>query len=121
MCLTSFCIPATLPNLLPGIWDACNECDGVGLYESLVMPTVAANDASRPIWPSSPSSGWRGGVDRLTSRPNGKPLVTATNWGKVRIQYIHTGRDPCSNPRAAANPISFGGRGHGWGGVGGHV
>jgi hypothetical protein len=39
------------------------------------MPTVAAADMSRPIWPSSPSEGWVTGVDRLTGRPNGQRLL----------------------------------------------
>ena len=32
------------------MWDGCNECGGGGLYQSFVMPTVAAVDQSRPIW-----------------------------------------------------------------------
>ena len=38
---------------------------------------VAETDKSRPIWPSSPASGWASGVDRLTSRPTGNktPIV----------------------------------------------
>lgn len=58
------------------VWDGCNECQGGGLYASYVMPTVGAIDQSRPIWPSCPSDGWFSGVDRLTSRPNGNPLIT---------------------------------------------
>jgi hypothetical protein len=56
------------------LWDACNECGGGGLYDSFVMPEVAALDSSRPIWPSCPSPGWMSGVDRLSSRPNGRTL-----------------------------------------------
>ena len=38
---------------------------------------MAETDRSRPIWPSSPASGWTSGVDRLTSRPTGNeaPVV----------------------------------------------
>jgi hypothetical protein len=57
------------------MWDACNECGGGGLYESFVMPIVAAVDQSRPIWPSSPGGGWASGVDGLSARPNGERLV----------------------------------------------
>ena len=31
------------------MWDACNECGGGGLYETFVMPAVAAADTSRPV------------------------------------------------------------------------
>ena len=59
------------------MWDGCNECRSHGsLYESFVMPTVAALDRSRPIWPSCPAPGWTSGVDQLTSRPNGGTLIT---------------------------------------------
>ena len=40
------------------VWNACNECGGGGLYTSFAMTKVAEVDASRPIWPSCPSSGW---------------------------------------------------------------
>ena len=58
------------------MWDGCNECGGGGLYASFVMTTVASVDRSRPVWPSCPSNGWDSGVDRLSGRPNGKPLST---------------------------------------------
>ena len=38
------------------------------------MTTIAAEDPSRPPWPSCPSHGWASGVDRLWSLPNGSPL-----------------------------------------------
>ena len=58
------------------MWDGCNECGGGGLYASFVMTTVSAVDASRPVWPSCPADGWDSGVERLSGRPNGKPLFT---------------------------------------------
>lgn len=61
------------------LFDACNECNGGGLYESFVMPTVASIDMSRPIWPSCPSSGWISGVDRLSSRPNNMTLLVGSS------------------------------------------
>ena len=65
------------------LWSACNECGGgAGSYDEIVMPIVAFVDRSRPIWPSSPSAGWSGGVDMLTARPNGKRLAHASDWGK---------------------------------------
>eukprot|EP01052_Picozoa_sp_SAG31_P017367 SAG31_NODE_1185_length_9494_cov_5.602980_4_plen_268_part_00 len=58
------------------MWDGCNECGGGGDYMNFIMPVVSAIDASRPIWPSCPAPGWITGVDRLSSRPNGKKLIT---------------------------------------------
>eukprot|EP00662_Eupelagonemidae_sp_cell21_P026622 gene26622-1366_t len=42
------------------LWAGCNECDV---------------DVSRAVWPSCPGNGWHSGVDRLTARPDGSPLV----------------------------------------------
>jgi hypothetical protein len=47
-----------------------------GIYASFVMTVVAQEDRSRVVWPSCPASGWTGGVNTLTSIPNGKPLTT---------------------------------------------
>lgn len=63
------------------VWDGCNECvvsnDGdTEIYESFVLATVADEDKSRSVWPACPAAGWQSGVDRLTSRPNGKKLQT---------------------------------------------
>ena len=60
------------PSLM--IWDACNECNGHGIYATFVMTTIVGEDPSRPPWPSCPSGGWASGVDRLTSLVNGSPL-----------------------------------------------
>lgn len=51
---------------------------GTGIYATFVMTVVAQEDSSRVVWPSCPSSGWTGGVNTLTSIPNGKPLTTPT-------------------------------------------
>ena len=67
------CHPIVRPQAM---WDGCNECGGGGLYQTFAMPTVAGVDTSRPIWPSCPAPGWTGGVDRLSSRPDGGHLVT---------------------------------------------
>jgi hypothetical protein len=48
---------------------------GGGLISSFVLPIVAEEDPSRAIMPSCPSYGWASGVNTLTGRPNGKPLV----------------------------------------------
>jgi hypothetical protein len=64
------------------IWDGCNEChETSGLaptqdnFTKIALTTVAKVDRSRPIWPSSPASGWDSGVDGLTTRPNGELLI----------------------------------------------
>ena len=59
--------------------DACNECNGHGIYASFVMTTLVGEDTSRPPWPSCPASGWKSGVDRLTGLPNGSPLGMQPN------------------------------------------
>jgi beta-mannosidase len=56
------------------LWDGCNECNGHGIYADFVMTTVAAEDTSRPPWPSCPANGWSSGVDALWGLPNGSPL-----------------------------------------------
>eukprot|EP01046_Picozoa_sp_COSAG06_P036851 COSAG06_NODE_4105_length_4571_cov_3.031977_2_plen_290_part_00 len=56
------------------MFDGCNECGGGGSFEDFVMPTVAAVDPSRPIWPSCPATGWSTGVERISSRPDGEEL-----------------------------------------------
>ena len=53
-------------------------------FAELGMKLVAQLDKSRPIWPSSPASGWESGVDRLSTRPNGQPLVVGVGSGSVR-------------------------------------
>lgn len=64
------------------IWNGCNECQVVmgtpsEIYATFVMQTVAEEDDSRSIWPSSPSKhGWKTGVYTIDSRPNGQPLST---------------------------------------------
>lgn len=61
------------------IWDGCNECGGGGVYTGFVITTVAEEDQSRIVWPSSPSYGWSSGVDLLWGTPNGKPLVSKSS------------------------------------------
>ncbi len=64
------------------VWNGCNECTYVDknmeIYSGYVMQTVAEEDDTRSIWPTSPSShGWKTGVFMLDGRPNGNPLTTA--------------------------------------------
>ena len=72
------------------LWDGCNECHLMtpgypgNVFARLGMELVAQLDRSRPIWPSSPASGWASGVDRLSSRPNGRQLVVGSGAGSSR-------------------------------------
>lgn len=72
------------------LWDGCNECAlmtpgrPANRFAQLGMELVARLDRSRPIWPSSPASGWESGVDRLSTRPNGQPLVVGVGAGTAR-------------------------------------
>ena len=86
------------------IWDGCNECHvvmgtGTGIYATFVMTVVAQEDASRSVWPSSPASGWTGGVNPLTSIPNGKPLTTPTQGPRFEKHgpYQHGSGFPAVN------------------------
>ena len=60
------------------IWDGCNECDAnQGEIGTTVMSIVTDEDSSRAIWPSCPAQGWRSGVGRLSSHPDGQKLNPA--------------------------------------------
>jgi hypothetical protein len=70
------------------VWSGCNECTYGGgsmdIYESFVMQTVAYEDDTRAVWPSSPSEfGWKTGVSTLDGRPNGNPLHVQNNTGSA--------------------------------------
>jgi beta-mannosidase len=71
---------ASHPSIV--VWNGCNECQVVmgtesEIYATFVLQTVAAEDDTRSIWPSSPSKyGWETGVNRYDSKPNGKSLAT---------------------------------------------
>jgi beta-galactosidase/beta-glucuronidase len=90
------------------MWDGCNECHvvigtGTGIYATFVMTVVAQEDASRPVWPSCPASGWTGGVNPLTSIPNGKPLKTPTQGPRFEKHgpYTHGTGFPAVNGATA--------------------
>ena len=66
------------PSLV--LYDSNNEdvvepSGPTALYATLIMAAVAVEDPSRILWPNSPSTGWRSGVDRLWGTPNGAPLI----------------------------------------------
>ena len=86
------------------MWDGCNECDVIAgtpddIFRSFVMTVVAQEDRTRAIWPSCPALGWTGGVDRLTSIPNGKVLATPKDGTPFEIHgpYQHGGGFPAVN------------------------
>ena len=71
---------ASHPSIV--IWNGCNECQVVmgttnEIYATFVLQIVGQEDDTRSIWPSSPSMyGWKTGVNKVDSKPNGKPLAT---------------------------------------------
>jgi len=103
------------------VYDGCNECTVIigtptGIYATFVLTVVAEEDNSRPLWPSCPAKGWLSGVNRLSSIPNGKPLIPApTNYTELEGHgpYQHGGGFPCVNgnddpsPFASMLPPSF--------------
>ena len=57
------------------IWDTSNEDDAdPEFFYDTVLTSIAQHDATRPLWPSSPSSGFATGVDTATGLPNGNKL-----------------------------------------------
>lgn len=62
------------------LWDANNENDGdPRFFYDVVLTTLARADGTRPLWPSSPSSGFATGVATKTGLPNGNPLTGRFN------------------------------------------
>ncbi|KAL3920780.1 MAG: hypothetical protein SGILL_003085 [Bacillariaceae sp.] len=84
---------ASHPSIV--VWSGCNECDvvmntGSEIYASFVMKTVAEEDDTRSIWPSSPSKhGWKSGIRPSDSRPLQSTEAKLTTW----------------NPKAFPDPI----------------
>lgn len=87
------------------LYDGCNEClvgssGPSAIYADFVLSTVAEEDASRVVWPSSPGDGWKSGVDRLTGLPNGKKLVSGGTHDKIEVHGPYnwaSGRWPAVN------------------------
>jgi hypothetical protein len=64
------------------LWNGGNEWQGsLAIFDSFVLRVVAEEDASRALWPTSPSAGWASGVNALTGLPNGRPLKSNTIQG----------------------------------------
>jgi hypothetical protein len=59
------------------IWNGCNECTPKSndLYATFALAIVAKEDGTRPVWWSSPSSGFWSGVYGVDGIPNGQKLV----------------------------------------------
>ena len=101
---------ASHPSIV--MWDGCNECHVVlntstGIYATFVMTVVAEEDGTRGLWPSCPASGWTGGVDRLTSIPNGKLLTTPVGGPKFETHgpYAHGSGFPQVNGPSLLIPL----------------
>jgi len=78
------------------LWNGCNECSSLILFASYIMRLVADEDDTRPIWPSSPSSGgWATGVRTIDGRPNGNTLTTARARSRLEVHgpYGHSYSD----------------------------
>ena len=68
-------------------WNGGNEwCSSLDVWTNFVMPTILQEDMTRPIWPTSPSTGFQTGVNSLTGLPNGQPLTAAMNNWKSPIE-----------------------------------
>eukprot|EP01046_Picozoa_sp_COSAG06_P002943 COSAG06_NODE_108_length_23594_cov_43.013450_12_plen_1117_part_00 len=92
------------------MWDGGNECRSCGIYTTFVMTVLAQEDSSRSVWPSSPASGWGGGVNTLTSIPNGK-LLTPAKIRKGHEQhgfYTHGGGFPAVNGQSTVAMFASG-------------
>eukprot|EP00928_Gymnodinium_smaydae_P055534 TRINITY_DN39049_c0_g1_i1.p1 TRINITY_DN39049_c0_g1~~TRINITY_DN39049_c0_g1_i1.p1 ORF type:complete len:546 (-),score=69.40 TRINITY_DN39049_c0_g1_i1:180-1643(-) len=72
-----------------------------GIYATFVMTVVAQEDQSRPVWPSCPAFGWKTGVRKLDSLPNGNILTTVDPKGAATIEehgpYLHGAGFPSVN------------------------
>jgi hypothetical protein len=65
------------------LWNSCNECSrpqniSSDIFSTFVLPIVAQEDGTRPIWGSSPSSGFTTGVFGKDGLPNGNELIYVT-------------------------------------------
>eukprot|EP01079_Euglenida_sp_SAG-EU17-18_P009525 gene9525-250_t len=95
------------------MWDGCNECHHLGLSTSFVLPAVVKEDWSRVVWPSSPSEGWTGGVDRL--KPKSSPQLFLKNTDPAIVEahgpYLQGGPGGIDSggghPRAAQMPLKI--------------
>lgn len=77
-------------------WNGGNEWLGhvpPQQWETFVLPAIAAEDASRPVWPASPAGGLGSGVYTLTGLPSGKPFTILPDNGLIEKHgpYLHGG------------------------------
>jgi beta-mannosidase len=74
-------------------WNSCNECSSMkynsgDVYSKFVLPILVEEDDTRPIWGSSPSSGFASGVFGKDGLPNGNELSYRTGIQERSIE-IH--------------------------------
>lgn len=94
------------------MWSGCNECvvdmnASTKVYVDL-LGVVAAEDASKAVWPASPSVGWASGVARLWSTPDGRKLEArdpAAPTIEAHGPYIRGGGLPAVNGVASYEPV----------------
>lgn len=72
----------------------------ISLYIDTVLTTLAAEDPTRPVWPSCPNEGLVAGVHSTTGLPNGRPLVARLSG---RILDTH-GPYTCSGQSGQRDP-----------------
>ena len=90
------------------LWSGGNEWQGsLSIWETFVIPTAVAEDASRPVWPISPSRGWATGVSMLTGLPNGQAWTSKTSGRTVETHgpYQHGEGFKTVNSGAALQPF----------------
>eukprot|EP00557_Chaetoceros_sp_GSL56_P012448 CAMPEP_0176484278 /NCGR_PEP_ID=MMETSP0200_2-20121128/4368_1 /TAXON_ID=947934 /ORGANISM="Chaetoceros sp., Strain GSL56" /LENGTH=1096 /DNA_ID=CAMNT_0017880739 /DNA_START=316 /DNA_END=3606 /DNA_ORIENTATION=- len=93
-----FIIRTLLPHPSIILWNSCNECSRSqnitgDIYSQFILPIVAQEDDTRPIWGSSPSAGFATGVFGQDGLPNGNKLdyLTETNMNLIEVHgpYNH--------------------------------
>ena len=89
--------------------DACNECSAKDLWFSFVLPIIADEDPSRPLWPACPSAGFSSGVDRLTGLVNGRPLALKA----IAASAFAPPPAPARSPLATCTPYADADYAHG--------
>lgn len=88
-----FIVRSLLSHPSIALWNGCNECErfadvSADIYSRFILPKVVEEDGTRPIWGSSPSSGFSTGVFGKDGLPNGHTLLYNTNVDRRQIE-IH--------------------------------
>ena len=96
-------------EICPTCWDQTgNASNWEDLFLRNFLDVIAAEDASRPVYPICPAYPWEGGVDPATSLPNGAPLryTSAPAPSSNSPWEAHFYRfDLCKTPAQCANCV----------------